>query len=119
ALRSFVYYVDPAAIVTLLLLGAASWVVASLVFTGISEPHDAHQDAQEEDSESDSEQQGHWWTDPWQLFTQDRKFRDFVIVRSLMLVSALSSSSIVALSHAVGNDSLSGLAGFVLDSGLA
>src|SRR5690625_4098955 len=36
-----------------------------------------------------------------------------------MLVSALSTSFIVALSHSVGNDSLSGLAGFVLASGLA
>lgn len=118
-LLAFVDDVDLAAIVTLLLIGAASWVVASVVFTGIIEPHDAHRAAHEEDSESNSEQQGHWWTDTWQLFTQDRKFRDFVIVRSLMLVSALSTSFIVALSHSVGNDSLSGLAGFVLASGLA
>lgn len=102
--------VSLAAIVALLLVGAAAWGVASLVFTGIVEG--------ESEGKSSIRKQN-WWADTWGLFRHDKKFRDFVIVRSLMLVSALSTSFIVALSHSVGNDSLSGLAGFVLASGLA
>src|SRR5699024_11359627 len=55
----------------------------------------------------------------WAMFVRAAQFRDFVFVRSLTLVSALSTSFIVALSHSVGKDSISGLTGFVLASGLA
>ena len=102
--------VSLAAIVVLLLIGAAAWAVAALVFTGIVEP---------EETPASAGRNQNWWADTWGIFRHDKKFRDFVIVRSLMLVSALSTSFIVALSHSVGNDSLSGLAGFVLASGLA
>ncbi|MEY8578752.1 MFS transporter [Corynebacteriaceae bacterium 6-324] len=113
--------VSLAAIVVLLLIGAAAWGVASLVFTGIVEPTAAAGEAAAagKDQDKRSGQKGNWWADTWGLFRHDKKFRDFVIVRSLMLVSALSTSFIIALSHSVGNDSLSGLAGFVLASGLA
>ena len=113
--------VSLAAIVVLLLIGAAAWGVASLVFTGIVEPTAAAGEAAAagKDQDKRSGQKGNWWADTWGLFRHDKKFRDFVIVRSLMLVSALSTSFIVALSHSAGNDSLSGLAGFVLASGLA
>lgn len=119
--------VSLAAIVVLLLIGAAAWGVASLVFTGIVEPEETPAATAGETavagkgqgSDKRSGQKGNWWADTWGLFRNDKKFRDFVIVRSLMLVSALSTSFIVALSHSVGNDSLSGLAGFVLASGLA
>ena len=107
--------VSLAAIVVLLLIGAAAWGVASMVFTGIVEPTAAAG----KDQDKRSGQKGNWWADTWGLFRHDKKFRDFVVVRSLMLVSALSTSFIIALSHSVGNDSLSGLAGFVLASGLA
>ena len=68
------------------------------------------QSSKEHSAKSDSREHVRWWSDTWALFFQDTQFRDFVIVRSLMLVSALSTSFIVALSHSVGNDSLSGLA---------
>lgn len=55
-----------------------------------------------------------WWSDTWELFTGDAQFRNFVIVRSLLLVSALSTAFIVLL-----HDDLSGIYGFVLASGLA
>lgn len=119
----FVGDVDLTAIVILLSIGAASWAVASMVFTGIVEPNERQQaerqSSKEHSAKSDSRERVRWWSDTWALFFKDTQFRDFVIVRSLMLVSALSTSFIVALSHSVGNDSLSGLAGFVLASGLA
>lgn len=119
----FVGDVDLTAIVILLSIGAASWAVASVVFTGIVEPSERQQSerqsSKEHSAKSDSREHVRWWSDTWALFIKDTQFRDFVIVRSLMLVSALSTSFIVALSHSVGNDSLSGLAGFVLASGLA
>ena len=119
----FVGDVDLTAIVILLSIGAASWAVASMVFTGIVELSERQQaerqSSKEHSAKSDSRERVRWWSDTWALFFKDTQFRDFVIVRSLMLVSALSTSFIVALSHSVGNDSLSGLAGFVLASGLA
>ncbi|MDN6136138.1 MFS transporter [Corynebacterium sp.] len=119
----FVGDVDLTAIVILLSIGAASWAVASVVFTGIVEPSERQQSERQSSNEhsakSDSREHMRWWSDTWALFFKDTQFRNFVIVRSLMLVSALSTSFIVALSHSVGNDSLSGLAGFVLASGLA
>ena len=119
----FVGDVDLTAIVILLSIGAASWAVASVVFTGIVEPSERQQSerqsSKEHSAKSDSREHVRWWSDTWALFFKDTQFRNFVIVRSLMLVSALSTSFIVALSHSVGNDSLSGLAGFVLASGLA
>ena len=105
--------VDRTALIIVLMLGAASWAVASIVFTGIIEPDENSH------TETNSHERIRWWTDTWALFVRDAQFRDFVIVRSLMLVSALSTSFIVALSHSVGNDSISGLTGFVLASGLA
>lgn len=105
--------VDRTALIIVLMLGAASWAVASIVFTGIIEPDESSH------TETNSRERIRWWTDTWALFVRDAQFRDFVIVRSLMLVSALSTSFIVALSHSVGNDSISGLTGFVLASGLA
>lgn len=119
----FVGDVDLTAIVILLSIGAASWAVASVVFTGIVEPSERQQSerqsSKEHSAKSDSREHMRWWSDTWALFFNDAQFRNFVIVRSLMLVSALSTSFIVALSHSVGNDSLSDLAGFVLASGLA
>lgn len=119
----FVGDVNLTAIVILLSIGAASWAVASVVFTGIVEPSERQQSerqsSKEHSAKSDSREHVRWWSDTWALFFKDTRFRDFVIVRSLMLVSALSTSFIVALAHSVGNNSLSGLAGFVLASGLA
>lgn len=62
-------------------------------FTAIIEPESAP-------SEPDSG----WWSDTWSLFTDDAPFRRFVLVRSLMLVSALSTSFIVLLSQELGHD---------------
>ncbi|MDR7328900.1 MFS transporter [Corynebacterium guangdongense] len=90
-------------------LGALGWLLATLVFTGIREP------APDEEPGPPSES---WWADTWSLFTGDARFRRFVIVRSLLLVSALSTTFVVTLSQEVGHD-ISGLGMFVIASALA
>lgn len=95
----------------LLAIGAATWFLAAAVFRSIEEP-----------VPESSGQKGidrSWWKDTWQLYTQDARFRAFVNVRALLLVSALSTSFIVVLSQNIGSQALSGLGGFVLASGLA
>lgn len=95
----------------LLAIGAATWFLAAAVFRTIEEP-----------VPESSGQKGinhSWWKDTWQLYTQDVRFRCFVNVRALLLVSALSTSFIVVLSQSIGSQALSGLGGFVLASGLA
>lgn len=90
---------------TLLLVGASTWALAAWVFSHVNEPV------------PEGEHEGidkSWWSDTWQLFTSDAQFRNFVIVRALLLVSALSTAFIVLL-----HNNLSGVFGFVLASGLA
>lgn len=88
-----------------LLVGASTWAIATWVFSHVEEPV------------PEGEQEGidkSWWSDTWKLFTDDAQFRNFVIVRALLLVSALSTAFIVLL-----HDDLSGVFGFVIASGLA
>lgn len=96
-------------LVALLGGGALTWALATLVFQGIREP--------ESEVEPQDIRRG-WWADTWGLFTGDKEFRSFVIVRSLMLVTALSTTFIVTLSQEVGQD-ITGLGIFVVASGLA
>ncbi|GAB3692175.1 MFS transporter [Corynebacterium nasicanis] len=93
----------------LIFASAAAWAVAGLVFHTIEEPV------------SEAAPRGlerGWWADTWGLFTGDREFRQFVIVRSLLLVSALSTAFIVTLSQQTGHG-LTGLGAFLIASGLA
>src|SRR5690606_2249368 len=53
------------------------------------------------------------------LLRDDKVFRHFVTVRSLLLVSALSPPFVVMLSLQSGAGSLAGLGGFVVAAGLA
>ncbi|AIT60622.1 MFS transporter [Corynebacterium doosanense] len=91
----------------LLFTGAGAWAVGAASFTGIVEPESAT-----------TEQDSSWWSETWSLFTDDAPFRRFVLVRSLMLVSALSTSFIVLLSQELGHD-LTGLGLFVVASAAA
>lgn len=88
--------------------GALTWALATLVFGDIREP------ANESEPQPMNK---HWWTSTWELFTSDKKFRQFVIVRSLMLVSALSPTFIVTLGQELGED-ITSLGFFVIASGL-
>ncbi|GAB2505228.1 Major Facilitator Superfamily protein [Corynebacterium atrinae] len=93
----------------LIFASAGAWAVAGAVFHTIEEP----ENTTEPQSLADS-----WWTDTWLLFAQDRDFRRFVIARSLLLVTALSTAFIVTLSQEIGHG-LTGLGAFLIASGLA
>ncbi|QPK83879.1 MFS transporter [Corynebacterium qintianiae] len=94
-------------IVALLLGGAATWGLASLVFRGIREPVD---------NNYATEEAGNWIAVTWSLVTGDKELRAFLLVRSLMLVTALSTPFIVVLAQEQGSD-LSSLGAFVIASG--
>ncbi|WKD57971.1 Major Facilitator Superfamily protein [Corynebacterium capitovis DSM 44611] len=88
--------------------GAATWAFAAIVFAGVREPV-----AKGRPSSTD----GHnWLAETLALLREDRKVRSFLLVRSLMLVTALSTPFIVVLAHESGQD-LTGLGAFVVASG--
>ncbi|MDY3126794.1 MAG: MFS transporter [Corynebacterium sp.] len=93
----------------LLLLGAIAWALSGLVIWGVKEP----------ESDKNAGRGKNQELTPWNLWRDDKQFRNFVIVRSLLLVSALSTSFIVVLAAEMGVGSLSGLAGFILASSTA
>lgn len=101
---------SPGSLAWVLAGGAAAWVAVALVYSGIREP------AEEPAPKSQGE---NWLGSMVSLLREDKPFRDFVGVRSLLLVSSLSPPFIVALSIRSGADSLAGLGGFVIASGLA
>ena len=99
----------------LLALGAALWVGVALVYLAVREPA--------EDPEEDTARGAHG-DEPvlrrsWALLRDDRRFRRFVTVRALLLVSSLSPPFLVMLAVRAGTDALSGLGGYVIASGLA
>ncbi|OEY23571.1 MFS transporter [Corynebacterium sp. BCW_4722] len=89
----------------LLALGASTWALASLVFRGIAEP-----EPEIEHGERTGMRQ------LWQLVKGDRDLQAFLLVRSLMLVTALSAPFIVVLASEQGAD-LTGLGAFIIASG--
>ena len=85
--------------------GASMWALASLVFMRIDEPTP--------DTDTSNGQGFH---DMWKLVTSDRDLQRFLIVRSLMLVTALSTPFIVVLGSREGADP-TGLGAFIVASG--
>lgn len=98
-----------------LLLGMASlaWVVAAAVYATVREP-----DAATERMDDPAEGTG-WAGAAWRLLRADATFRRFVVVRSLLLVSALSPPFVVALAVRAGDGGLGGLGPFVIAQGVA
>ncbi|EEI17649.1 hypothetical protein [Corynebacterium lipophiloflavum] len=94
-------------VAALLLVGASTWGFASLVFQGIREPEAEHDTTVDDDN---------WLAVTWELVSQDKEVRNFLVVRSLMLVTALSTPFIVVLAQEQGSD-LSSLGAFVIASG--
>ncbi|WP_151530109.1 MULTISPECIES: MFS transporter [Corynebacterium] len=94
----------------LILLAAGLWLISALVFHRIQEPAVAADQSQRPTAG--------WISDVRTLLSGDRDFRNFVILRSLLLVSALSPAFIVALSEE-STDLLAGLGSFLVASGLA
>lgn len=85
--------------------GASMWALASLVFMRIDEP-----------TPDPDTSNGQGFHDMWKLVTSDRDLQRFLIVRSLMLVTALSTPFIVVLGSREGAD-LTGLGAFIVASG--
>jgi MFS family permease len=96
--------------------GAVLWVGVAAVYAGIREPIDEAAARNEPRSETDA---GNWFTRMYTLLSDDHDFRHFVVVRSLLLASALSPPFIVALAAQSGPDTLSDLGGYILASGIA
>lgn len=94
-------------IVALLGGGAATWVLASLVFSRIKEPPGKHEVEEKDRS---------WVRATYDLVRDDKPLRRFLLVRSLMLVTSLSTPFIIVLAQQEGQD-LTGLGAFVIASG--
>lgn len=94
---------------------AALWAAVAIVYAGVREP--LPEDAGDEGA-GDSDEEG-WFARTVTLLREDKPFRDFVVVRSLLLVSALSPPFVVMASIESGAGALTGLGGFVIASGLA
>lgn len=98
-----------------LAIGAALWVGVTLVYSGIREPqHLAQLDVSYNDAETTNT-----FVQMYRLLRDDKPFRHFVSVRSLLLVSSLSPPFMVTLSIQYGAESLAGLGGFIIASGIA
>ncbi|MCG7278418.1 MFS transporter [Corynebacterium imitans] len=94
------------AIVVLLAVGASTWAFASLVFSTIKEPAEA----------PSPKSKDNWAKQTYDLVKGDRQLQKFLVVRSLMLVTALSTPFIVVLAQEEGAD-LSSLGAFIIASG--
>jgi len=108
---------SPTTFAILFAVAAAAWGVSMALFRGIKEPLVDESDLSElpgtfGDTVRDVVR------DVWELVRDDRPFRNFVIVRSLMLASALSPTFLVTLQSKSGS-SVTGLGLFVVASGLA
>ena len=97
------------AVLAWLLLGAAfAWVASLAVYAGIKEPVTKPVDVDPAD----------WLSHAWHMLVSDAPFRKFVIMRTLLLVSALSPPFLVALAASSGAG-LGGLGAFVIAQGVA
>ncbi|WP_342319399.1 MFS transporter [Corynebacterium mayonis] len=94
-------------VVALLAGGAATWVVAAATFARIKEPAGGHK-VEEKDTG--------WFRATVDLLRGDKPLQKFLVVRSLMLVTSLSTPFIIVLAHQQGQD-LTGLGAFVIASG--
>ena len=94
------------------LLGAAAlaWIAALAVYARVREPEGETPEPVSGES---------WIVRSWTLLARDVPFRRFVMVRALLLVSALSPPFVVSLAAEQGGAGLSGLGPFVIASGLA
>lgn len=92
-----------------LLLGAAlAWIAGLIVYSRI----------REQPAEPVQADPANWLRDSWHLLSTDAPFRRFVIMRTLLLVSALSPPFLVVLA-AAGETGFFGLGIFVIAQGVA
>ncbi len=98
-----------------LLAGAAvAWLVAGVIYAGVREPDG------EPSAANDTRSAEHrWFADAVRLMREDHTFDLFVVVRALLLVSALSPPFVVSLGVSSGDAGVGGLGLFVLAQGAA
>lgn len=101
--------VSTTALIWMIALSSVAWFLGAVVFHRVTEPA----------GETSEESAGSWVRDSWRLLSDDAPFRNFVVVRSLLLVSALSPAFFVTLSAERGGGELSGLGPFLIASGAA
>lgn len=101
--------IDPMTLAALLGAAAVLWVVALVLYATIDEPV----------GEVDQELEPGWLTHAWNLLSEDRDFRHFVTVRTLLLVSALSAPFVVILATREGGVGLGSLGPFIVAEGVA
>lgn len=103
-------------------IGALGWCVAALSFARVDENLDtrSRKKAMQPGLPTDALPTDvlPWYRDTWHLLRDDAHFRQFVVVRSLLLVSSLSTPFIVTLS-ALNDSSFAELGAFVFVSGLS
>lgn len=105
----------PWALAALILASAAAWFIAGVVFNRIEEPSYAEVEAKKDPQ--DSAAHPNPMVDCFLLLRDDKDFRNFVLVRSLLLVTALSTAFLVTLGANEGASFGAGL--FMLANGLA
>lgn len=90
---------------------SACWALAAWLFGQIAE----------DDAPAHHDDAAHtnWRTEAWELLRDDADFRRFVVVRALLLVSALAPPFVVHLSAQGSGSHLSSVAMFIIASGLA
>lgn len=91
-----------AVLVGLVFASALAWILAGGIFSTIKEPI----------PEEKEHAPNNWVQDSWELLTSDKRFRVFVLVRTLLLVSALSPTFLVMLAP-------NSLGSFLLATGIA
>lgn len=96
-------------LVVLLASATLLWLLAAVVYAGIREPL----------PEDEPDPSSGWLAESWGLVRRDAAFRRFVLVRTLLLVTALSPPFVVAVAAAEGDGGLGGLGPFVIAQGLA
>lgn len=100
---------SPHALAAMLAGAALAWVVAVLVYATVREPAGGH----------DASREVGWLGRAWQLLRDDATFRRFVVVRTLLLVSALSPPFLVLLATQRTDAGFAGLGPFLVASGAA
>ncbi|WP_434967448.1 MFS transporter [Janibacter indicus] len=122
AVRALGEGLDAQTLAAILGLGAALWVAVAGVWASIREPVTLRDGAsappQGPDSDEADEGQS-WFAETITLLREDATFRNFVTVRSFLLVSSLSPPFIVTMAVQAGAPALTGLGGFIIASGLA
>ena len=118
ALRLLGGDVGPGLLATLLVAAALAWVLALAVYTRVREPEE-DPEAASGSADATAGSAGGWAGPAWRLVRDDAAFRRFVLVRGLLLVSALAPPFLVSASADSGDAPLSGLGSFVVAAGLA